>query len=199
MKIKIESGANVQITDKPIYNIHGDVVQQKIVAPPIPQRAAPKEKSPKKTSDEVVKTSFAYNPTGITDESKNIRLSEVFNLMRAHGLIDKDSSLKEFLQVFSGESVTVRIAWTGSDNVLHYLFDEWVNARKYVPKPRGGLWKTVAARFYYRGKDKDGVYCDEDYTADELRKTANPVNPSDDLEFILELLKPDLRTRRYGE
>lgn len=31
MNIKIEKGANVQITDKPIYNIHGDVVQQKIV------------------------------------------------------------------------------------------------------------------------------------------------------------------------
>jgi len=33
MKIKIESGANVQFTDKPIYNnfIFGDVVQQKVV------------------------------------------------------------------------------------------------------------------------------------------------------------------------
>lgn len=31
MIIKIESGANVQITDKPIYNINGDVVQQKVV------------------------------------------------------------------------------------------------------------------------------------------------------------------------
>ena len=31
MKIKIEPGARVQITDKPIYNIFGDVVQQKIV------------------------------------------------------------------------------------------------------------------------------------------------------------------------
>ena len=29
MNIKIEPGANVQITDKPIYNIFGDVVQQK--------------------------------------------------------------------------------------------------------------------------------------------------------------------------
>ena len=31
MNIKIESGAKVQITDKPIYNIYGDVVQQKVV------------------------------------------------------------------------------------------------------------------------------------------------------------------------
>ena len=31
MNIKIESGAKVQITDKPIYNIYGDVVQQKTV------------------------------------------------------------------------------------------------------------------------------------------------------------------------
>lgn len=31
MNIKIEPGANVQITDKPIYNIYGDVVQQKVV------------------------------------------------------------------------------------------------------------------------------------------------------------------------
>ena len=33
MNIKIESGAKVQITDKPIYNIFGDVVQQKTVLP----------------------------------------------------------------------------------------------------------------------------------------------------------------------
>ena len=31
MNIKIEPGANVQITDKPIYNIYGDVVQQTVV------------------------------------------------------------------------------------------------------------------------------------------------------------------------
>ncbi len=31
MNIKIEPGANVQITDKPIYNIYGDVVQQKVI------------------------------------------------------------------------------------------------------------------------------------------------------------------------
>ena len=31
MNIKIEPGANVQITDKPIYNIYGDVVQEKVV------------------------------------------------------------------------------------------------------------------------------------------------------------------------
>ena len=30
MNIKIEPGANVQITDKPIYNIYGDVVQQSV-------------------------------------------------------------------------------------------------------------------------------------------------------------------------
>ena len=33
MNIKIEPGAKVQITDKPIYNIFGDVVQQKTVLP----------------------------------------------------------------------------------------------------------------------------------------------------------------------
>ena len=35
MDIKIESGANVQITDKPIYNIYGDVVNEKKVFPPV--------------------------------------------------------------------------------------------------------------------------------------------------------------------
>lgn len=153
----------------------------------------------KSTKDEIVKTSFNYNPHGLTDQSKNTRLSEIFGRLKNQGLIDKDSNLKEFLQIFSGEWVTVRIGWSGNNNVLHYLFDEWVNKRKYIPKPKGGLWKTVAARFYYRGKDKDGVYCDETYTAEELRKTENPKNPSDDLEFIIELLKPDIRTRRYND
>ena len=151
------------------------------------------------SKDEIVKTSFNYNPHGVTDSSKNMRLSEIFSRMRNQKLIDKDSNLKEFLQIFSGEEVTVRIAWTGNDNILHYLFDEWVNKRKYIPKPKGGLWKTAAARFYYRGKDKDGVYYNDPYTAEELRKTENPMNPSDDLEFIIELLKPDIRTRRFND
>ena len=153
----------------------------------------------KRTRTEIVKTAFCYSPKGVDDASKNVRLSEVFNRLKAQSLIDAKSNLKEFLAVFSGEDVTIRIAWTGNDNVLHYLFDEWVNKRQYIPKPKGGLWKVVAARFYHREKDSEGVLYDENYTSDQLRKTANPTNISDDLETIIEMLKPDIRTRRFTE
>jgi len=157
------------------------------------------KKETDKTRKVVVKTAFCYSPQGVEDASKNIRLSEVFSRLKAQSLIDAESNLKEFLAVFSGEDVTIRIAWTGKDNVLHYLFDEWVNKREYIPKPNGGLWKVVAARFYHRGKDDEGVLYDEDYTSEQLRKTGNPTNISDDLETIIEMLKPDIRTRRFAK
>lgn len=143
-------------------------------------------------------TSFNYNPAKIDDSSRNIRLSEVFTRMKSNRLIATDTDLRHFLELFSGESTFVKIVWTGKMNILHYIFDQWIN-REYLPKPKGGVWSVVAARFKFRDKDDHGDDTDRPLNNDEVRKAGNPKNPSQNIEDIIEMLKPDIRARRFND
>lgn len=143
-------------------------------------------------------TSFNYSPKKVDDSSKNMRISEVFSRLKAQKLIAQDTNQKHFLELFSGEKTYVKIVWTGETNMLHYIFDQWVR-RGYLPKSKGGLWVALAARFLHRVKDENGDAMDVNFTNDEIRKSGNPKNPSDDIEQIIDMLKPDIRVRRFGE
>lgn len=143
-------------------------------------------------------TSFSYCPKSVDDRSKNIRISEVYNRLKSQKLIAKETNQKNFLELFFGEETFVKIIWIGETNMLHYIFDQWVR-RGYLPKPKGGLWVTLAARFLHRIKDENSDDMDVIFTNDEIRKSGNPKNPSDDIEQIIEMLKPDIRVSRYGD
>lgn len=160
------------------------------------QRAKPASKIEKKT--EIIKTTFNYNPKSLERAAINARLQGVYQLMTKEGveLIPITTNLKDFIKVFSGEETTIRIAWIGYDNELHYIISEWIH-RKYLMKPKEGVWKVTAARFYHRAREKDGAWSDEEFTPDELRQAGNPKNPSDDLEQIREMLNPEVRVPRY--
>ena len=147
---------------------------------------------------EIIKTSFKYKLNGIDLRTRNVRLEQVFEDMKKEGveLRPINTDKKDFLEIFSGEETMKRIAWIGNANELHYIFSEWIR-RNYLLKPKGGIWVVAAARFYHKKKDSDGVWSDEEFSPDELRKAGNPKNPSDDLEQIIEMLKPDERVRRY--
>lgn len=162
------------------------------------RRKTPDKQEQKVKPAGVITTSFYYHPKGLENSSINTRLQEVYNLMVKDGveLIPITTNMRDFLKVFSGEDTTIRIAWIGRDNELHYILSEWVR-RGYLPKPRGGLWKVTAARFYNKKRDKDGVWIEVDYTPNQLRQAGNPKNPSADLESIIEMLKPDERVRHY--
>ena len=143
-------------------------------------------------------TSFNYCPKGVDDRSRNIRINEVFSRLKTQELIAKETNQKHFIELFSGEKTFVKIVWIGETNMLHYLFDQWVR-RNYLPKPKGGLWVALAARFLHRVKDENGDEVDQSFTNDEIRKSGNPKNPSDDIEQIIEMLKPDIRIRRFED
>lgn len=157
-----------------------------------------KIKRPKteKQNKELLKASFKYNPKSLDMGSRNMRLDAVFNHMQKEDveLLPINADKKDFLEIFSGNDTLKRIPWIGNANELHYIFSEWVR-RKYLPRPKEGLWIVAAARFYHKKKEEN-VWIDENFTPDELRKAGNPQNPSDDLEQIIEMLKPDIRIRR---
>lgn len=159
------------------------------------KKATRKKETPKA---EVIKTSFCYNPKELDISTINIRLQQVYENMKKEEveLLPCTTNMKDFLEIFSGKETTTKIAWSGQKNVLHYILSEWV-CRGYLPKPKGGIWGVAAARFYHRKKDTNGALVDKEFTPDELRKAGNPQNPSDDLEQIIEMLKPDVRVRRF--
>jgi hypothetical protein len=161
--------------------------------PKNPPKGGPRTKNGNK---ELIKTSFNYKPMGLETWERNFRLDAVFNDMQKEGaeLIPINTNKKDFLEIFSGDDTQKRIAWIGYANELHYILSEWVG-RGYLPKPKRGLWVVAAARFYHRKKDEN-MWIDENFTPEQLRKAGNPENPSEDLELIIEMLKPDIRTRR---
>ena len=149
-----------------------------------------KPKAKKKAKDvSLISDTFEYNKDG-QNSGNNRRLGEVFTSMKAASLIATDTDLKHFLEIFYGGKCHNKIAWTGKLNMLHYVFNEWVNKRKYVKKPTAvGLWQLVAAHFYLQ-KEKDGEIEKITLTADDVKDSRFPKNVSDDIDIIIEMLNP---------
>lgn len=159
MDINIESGAHVQITDKPIYNIYGDVVNEKVVLPKNPheQRSSQSGKQESRKVDkkpfdaDTFRETFNYWPDGMSHEERDIRLKMAFSRMRGT-LIHRDTHYDTFESLLSGKPLDVKIVWIGINSQLRELFSQLVTKNKLVKKPTGGLNQILTARF----KKEDG-------------------------------------------
>jgi hypothetical protein len=103
MNIKIESGANVQITDKPIYNIYGDVVQQKVI----------------QVGDSTNKEDFPHFPLNNTN-NEGIRL---YKALTADGFMQGALDSWLFLLGFSDQKPLhiIPIKWLGTKEQLRVM------------------------------------------------------------------------------
>lgn len=178
MNIKIESGAKVQITDKPIYNIYGDVVQQKNVLPPTSKT---KQKADKKPFDpDTFRETFTYAPEGMSKKERSIRLKMAFN--KAKGiLIASDTHYDTFEALLSGKPLDIKIYWTGTNSQLRCLFNMLVTKNHIVKKPTGGLNQILSARF----KHEDGT----PFSANEIKDAGSDGDMSV-VNSIVEILTP---------
>lgn len=157
MNIKIESGANVQITDKPIYNIYGDVVNEKNILTPVsgkPEESQSKKpesrKADKKTNSDYSRYSFLLNVKNRSMENLYLMLSrkdeegksfidgnlQRFNKASEHLPLSQEEIRNYkpveidkmlFNQVFSGQETDVRIVWKGDAIELWYLINTLYN------------------------------------------------------------------------
>lgn len=178
MNIKIESGAKVQITDKPIYNIYGDVVQQKTVLPPTSQ---PKPKTVKRPFDQnTFRGTFTYAPEGMSSKERNIRLKMAFNMAKC-ALIASDTHYDTFETLLSGKPLDIRIYWTGTNSQLRCLFSLLVTKNHIVKKPTGGLNQILSARFMH----EDGT----PFTPNEIKDAGSDGDMSI-VNKIVEILTP---------
>lgn len=193
MDIKIEKGANVQITDKQIVNniVYGDVVQRKEVS--ITEQSHTSEEGdnstdskrgrPKKAGKKILK-SFIYQ--AYDDVDTNQRLQSLYLGLLQLQWIAADTKQKSFMSIFSGEDTTCRVTWTGDINTLAELFKELVTRKKFVKLPEGeSIWVMVNARFW----EKEG---NQEFGNDRLRSTSTPTNSKETIDWLVKLMNPNI-------
>ena len=195
MNIKIESGAHVQITDKPIVNVFGDVnigkKQDEAVdgvnaedAEIVEEvKSSSKRGRPRKTGKAIQK-SFVYR--ALTDADTNQRLQILYNGLKQLQWIAANTLQKNFLKIFSGEDTSFRVVWTGDINTLAELFRELVQRKKYVRLPEGeSIWVMVNARFW----EKEG---NKEFGNERLAATRPPLENKDNIDFLVRIMNPQM-------
>ena len=194
MNIKIESGAHVQITDKPIVNVFGDVNIEKKQDEAVDGvnaedaeiveevKSSSKRGRPRKTGKAIQK-SFVYR--ALTDADTNQRLQFLYNGLKQLQWIAANTLQKNFLKIFSGEDTSCRVVWTGDINTLAELFRELVQRKKYVRLPEGeSIWVMVNARFW----EKEGNH---EFGNERLAATRAPLN-KENIDLLVRFMNPRL-------
>ena len=189
MDIKIESGANVQITDKPIYNIYGDVVNEKNVLPLAqgnqdnPQPAKPESRKAGKKpftrqrmtwEGKEIMHSFCYTTKSMPAEEKNKRLSAVFRLL-SHRYISH-TDMATFIDIFSGVETSGYIVWRGFIVELQYFIEKLITKGLITwNRPAPGKWQIVCARFRIESDVKED---DVETSSKQYGKIIDTIKPS---------------------
>lgn len=195
MNIKIEPGAHVQITDKPIVNVFGNInvdrSQENTVVDVEAEEAeiveevkvSGKRGRPKKTG-KLVQKSFIYR--ALTDEDTNQRLQFLYNGLKQLQWIAANTQQKNFLKIFSGEDTSCRVVWAGDINTLAELFRELVQRKKYVQLPSGeSIWVMVNARFW----EKEGNH---EFGNERLAATRPPLDNKENIDLLVRFMNPHL-------
>ncbi|MBQ3700435.1 MAG: hypothetical protein II886_11100 [Prevotella sp.] len=135
--------------------------------PPINIKAGKKEsrKADKKVFDaDTFRETFNYQPDGMSNKEREIRLKMAFNKMRGI-LIDRETHYDTFKSLFTGKPLDVKIVWIGTNAQLRKLFNLLITKNKLISKPTGGLNQILTARF----KKVDG----SSFTTNEIKDAGN--------------------------
>ena len=178
MNIKIESGANVQITDKPIYNIYGDVVNEKNVLPQVSSGKKNKTQSEKpesrKADFQPVTATFIKDGTVL-----NANITLVFQFLVKEKWIANNSNPDAFLALFSGNTSDKSIVWLKAKGVLRDLFKMLID-QNIISCPEGYSYLQITSSHF---TDKDGNYLTD------LNSGYSGKKIQTDLSHILVLMK----------
>jgi len=89
--------------------------------------------------------SFKY--IGKTSEQEKI--TYLFNDLKTLKLIDKDTELKTFRKIFSGETIEAPIVWTGNPSELYYFIKQLHSVQKKVIDLKQKQWEVTTLCFIY--------------------------------------------------
>lgn len=151
--------------------------------PPVTIKAGKAEsrKVDRKVFDaDTFRETFIYQPDGMSQEEREIRLKMAFSRMRGT-LIDRNTHYDTFESLLSGKPLDVKVVWIGINSQLRRLFNLLVTKNKLLKKPTGGLNQILTARF----KKADGTL----FTAQEIKDAGNDGDMSV-VNEIVEYLTP---------
>ena len=163
--------------------------------------ADPVNRKPKERPLEVPKGKHtAFNFIG--NEGRDpYRLAQVVDLYQKMnnpkqrgGLGLTDADQKDFINIFTKGETSSTVVWMGTIRELHYIVYQW-KIRGYILFEGADGWVITSKLFTNPKKTVNNVptYFD----ADELRKTHNPENITQDLEDIVEILNPKKPGKNY--
>lgn len=116
------------------------------------------------------------------DETRNQRLSALYVGLKQLNLIDQRTQQKQFIDLFSGQSLYHRIRWTGGKAQLAYLFKQLIKQKKYVTTPGSRIWLTVRSHFV----QASGQPFDEDIKSQQIPGK----KPAAMLDLLVDILNP---------
>ena len=176
IKIKVESGGKVEMTDKPIINVMGNVVQNNIVPPetykqaeasdgqPRKTKVNPKTRSVRKTSSRSKKPMtlkyFTHGNNGVLMKQRK-RVDLVFNKWNEWGWIDEQTSPDDFDAFFEGEPRHCNISWTANSTILTILLQELLK-QPYIEKQTGCAAKSLVELQFGKTANSDRTRLDND-------------------------------------
>ncbi|MBR4709483.1 MAG: hypothetical protein IKP30_05180 [Bacteroidaceae bacterium] len=116
-------------------------------------------------------------------EGSSRRVQLLCQALKSLGWIAKETELQLFVDLFGGgESVRLRIVWTGEVNALSELFRRLVSERQLVKLPTGlSLWVMVNGHFW-ENKSR------QEFGNNRLRNTHAPKGDSHTINHLVNLL-----------
>lgn len=174
IKINVESGGKVEMTDKPIINVMGNVVQNNIVPPetywqtkasdsqPKKPKVTPKAKSEHKTNGRSKKTiTLKYYKHGNNSVlmKQRKRVDIVFRKFNEWGWIDDQTTAGDFDAFFEGEPRHCNITWMGSTTILTILLQELLK-QPYMEKQTGCAAKSLVEQQFGKTANSDRTRLD---------------------------------------
>ena len=141
IKINVESGGKVEMTDKPIINVMGDVVQNNIVPPDTYRQAEASDSQPKKPkgssqTKRVLRTNirpkkpmtlkyYTHGNNGILIKQRK-RVDIVFRKFNEWEWIDDQTAAGDFDAFFEGNLRHCNITWIANTTILTILLQELI-------------------------------------------------------------------------
>lgn len=176
IKIHVEPGGKVEMTDKPIINVMGDVVQNNIVPPETNRQAEASDSQPKKSkvsrkAKSVHKTNnrskkpmtlkyYKHGNNSLLMKQRK-RVDIVFRKFNEWGWIDGNTGANDFDALFEGEPRHCNITWTANSTILTILLQELVK-QPYIQKQTGCSAKSLVEQQFGKTANSDRSRLDND-------------------------------------
>lgn len=157
------------MTDKPIINVMGNVVQNNIVLsetskqanPPEknakakPKAARPKPKAERKPGDKPMTLKYyTHGNKGVLMKQRK-RVHQVFSMWNRWGWIDGHTAIEDFDAFFEGEPRHCNITWTGSNTTILTILLQELLEQSFIERQTRCAAKSLVEQQFGKTANSD--------------------------------------------